>query len=411
LYDWANSAFVLIVVSGFFPVFFNSYYSSGVDSVETTVWLGMGNTIAGIIIAVLSLFMGAVAVGKKKFLGGFAVIGAIATAALFLVAQGEWVTALILFVIGNIGFSCANLFYDALLVDVADEKNMDFVSSLGFALGYIGSVGLFGGCVWATVNPGILGMADSAAVVKLSFLAVAIWWIVFSIPLFMFVKEKKQLPSSSTNENIISTIIKTFTDIIKKPPLLLFLCAYWFYFDGVNTFIRMAVDFGLSIGFGSNALMIALIIVQIVAFPSSILFGYLSTKVGAGRMIAAGVVIYILISSFGSIFMRTETHFIILAALTGLAQGGIQALSRSYFGKLIPADKSTEYFSFYNVVSRFAVVGPAVVGLVAMLARNMGAQSALASRIGMSSVNVFFIAGLIFLLFAEKARRSWADTK
>ncbi len=194
--------------------------------------------------------------------------------------------------------------------------------------------------------------------------------------------------------------------IIKRKELFFFFAAYWFYYDGINTFIRMAVDFGLSIGFGPESLMAALVVSQLTAFPASLLFGYLSTKIGAVRMISAGVAVYLFISVVGSLFMRTEAHFIVLAALTGLAQGGIQALSRSYFGKLIPPEESTEYFGFYNVVSRFAVIGPAVVGTVAMAARGVGAGETAASRIGMSLVGLFFAAGLILLRQSQKARQS-----
>jgi len=413
LYDWANSAFALTVLAGFFPLFFKSYYS-GADAVKSTMLLGIGHFTAGLIIAVLSLIMGALAdsgMGKKRFLGFFLVLGAMSTAALFLVAQGAWAFALILFILGNIGFSCSGLFYDSLLVDVADNKNMDFVSSLGFGLGYIGSVFLFIFNVIMTMKPELFGLRDMAHAVKISFLTVAVWWFVFSIPLFLFVKEKRRVRGTSVSvfksiKGSFATIKSTFTAIIKNKVLLLFLCAWWLYFDGVNTFIRMAVDFGLSIGFTANALMTALIVVQFVAFPSSLLFGYLSGRVGTGRMIAFGILIYIFVTSFGSLFMRTEMHFTILAGMIGVAQGGIQALSRSYFGKLIPKDKSTEYFSFYNIVARFAIIGPVVVGSVAVIMQKAGAPDLLASRIGMSSVNLFFIFGLFFLLWAEKARKA-----
>jgi MFS transporter, UMF1 family len=406
LYDWANSAFILAIVSGFFPLLFKVYYcGAGTSVVETTARLGVGNTAAGIVIALLSLILGAVAdagAGKKRFLLFFTAIGAVSAAALFFVGQGAWIPALILFILGNIGFACSNLFYDSLLIDVADGKNMDIVSSMGFAFGYIGGVILFGFDVWMMVRPETFGLGGLEDAVKLSFLSVTVWWAVFSIPLFLFVKEKNR--KVSTRRNFLTAVAdtagavkKTFFSIIRRKELLLFLIAYWLYYDGINTFIRMAVDFGLSIGFGPESLMAALITTQLTAFPSSLLFGYLSTKIGAGRMIFAGVLMYLLISVFGSLLIRTETHFIILAALVGLAQGGIQALSRSYFGKLIPPDESTEYFGFYNVVSRFAVAGPAAVGLVAMVSRGAGAGEAVASRIGMSSIALFFAAGLILL--------------
>ena len=414
LYDWANSAFVLTVVSGFFPLFFKGYYcGAGVGVVETTARLGVGNTAAGIAIALLSLILGAVAdagAGKKPFLFFFAALGAVSAALLFFVGQGAWMPALLMFIFGNIGFSCSNLFYDSLLLDVADGKNMDFVSSMGFAFGYIGGVILFAFNVWMMVKPETFGLGGWDDAVKVSFLSVAVWWMVFSIPLLLFVKEKNR--KASTRKNVlavaadaVSAVKKTFLAIIRRKELFLFLAAYWLYYDGINTFIRMAVDFGLSIGFGPEALMAALVISQLTAFPASLLFGYLSTKIGAGRMISAGVSVYLIVSIVGSLLMRTETHFIILAALTGLAQGGIQALSRSYFGKLIPPEESTEYFGFYNVVSRFAVAGPAVVGLIAMAARGAGGGETVASRVGMSSIALFFAAGLFLLRMSRKRRQ------
>ncbi|GBU21805.1 hypothetical protein R80B4_01705 [Fibrobacteres bacterium R8-0-B4] len=412
LYDWANSAFVLTVVSGFFPLFFKVYWCTGVGVVDTTARLGVGNTAAGIVIALLSLILGAVAdagAGKKRFLIFFAALGAASAALLFFAEQGAWMLALILFIFGNIGFSCSNLFYDALLLDVADNKNMDFVSSMGFAFGYIGGVILFVFNVWMMVKPETFGLSDWTDAVKVSFLSVAVWWTVFSIPLILFVKEKNRKASTRKKAlaaaiDALGAIKKTFLAIIKRKELLFFLAAYWLYYDGINTFIRMAMDFGLSIGFSLEALMAALVISQLTAFPASLLFGYLSTKIGAPRMISAGVLLYLLISAAGSLFISTETHFIILAALVGLAQGGIQALSRSYFGKLIPPDESTEYFGFYNVVSRFAVAGPAVVGLVGMAMDDIGVGGHAASRIGMSSIALFFAAGLILLHISFKRR-------
>ncbi|MFP4164030.1 MAG: MFS transporter [Chitinispirillaceae bacterium] len=409
-YDWANSAFALTVLAGFFPVFFKSYYSAGVDSVTSTARLGVGSTIAGLVIAVLSLLLGALADaggGKKRFLGVFMVLGAFSTASLFLISQGAWILALGIFILGNIGFSCSNLFYDALLVDVADEKRMDYVSSMGFSLGYLGCGLLFSFNVFMTVKPELFGLGNAASAVKISFLMAALWWLLFSVPLFLNVKEKKRVRkmlSTSPVQDTLKSLRKTFSSILNKKVLLFFLCAYWLYFDGVNTFIRMAVDFGLSIGFTSQALMISLLVVQFIAFPSALGFGVLAQKFGTQRLIMTGVLIYIFVSSVGALFMKTETHFIILAAMTGLAQGGIQALSRSYYGKLIPPSESAEYFGFYNIVGRFAVVGPSLVGGVALLSRGAGVEDALASRLGISSVNILFISGLIFLLLAESQR-------
>ncbi|NLG17018.1 MAG: MFS transporter, partial [Fibrobacter sp.] len=225
-----------------------------------------------------------------------------------------------------------------------------------------------------------------------------------------YVKEKFLARAQSVSEIISDSIRRlraTSVKIMKNKPLLLFLLAYWMYIDGVNTFVLMAVDFGMSIGLSSSSLLISLLIVQFVAFPSALAFGALARRFGAFTMIIAGIIIYILVSGVGALLLKTQIHYMILAGITGLAQGGIQALSRSYFGKKIPESESAEYFGFYNVVSRFAVIiGPAVVGMVAFFTRKAGMNSMLASRVGMSSVAVLFLGGMIMLMVAKKTEKN-----
>lgn len=411
-YDWANSAFALTVMAGFFPVFYKSFWCIGVDATVSTARLGIGNTIAGLFVAIMSPFLGALAdsgSAKKKFLGVFVFIGVIATGMLFYVQQGRWMYALIVFVIANIGFNCANLFYDALLVNVADKKRMDWVSSAGFSLGYLGCGLLFIFNVFMVKKPHLFGLPDAATSVRYSFLITSGWWLLFSIPLFVFVKE----PVFSKFRGLWPVITDTFERLRKTTKkvlgtkgLLLFFIAYWFYIDGVHTFVLMAVDFGMSIGLSSSAMMTALIIVQFVAFPAALLFGKLSEKFGAFSLIIAGIFIYILVCGIGTLLLKTDLDYIILAGMTGLAQGGIQALSRSYFGKIVPPSEAAEYFGFYNVVGRFAVIiGPSVVALVALLTRRAGLPSMVASRAGMASVSLLFIVGAILLLFSDRINR------
>jgi UMF1 family MFS transporter len=248
---------------------------------------------------------------------------------------------------------------------------------------------------------------DSAATaIRTSFMSASLWWILFSIPLFVFVREPVYTKISGVMaifKDSLSRLRKTTLKILNTRTILFFFLAYWLYIDGVHTFVLMAVDFGMSIGLTPSSLMIALIVVQFVAFPAALLFGVLARRFGAYTMILAGIAIYILVCGFGSLMLKSKLDYIILAGITGIAQGGIQALSRSYFGKLIPQQEAAEYFGYYNVVSRFAVIlGPAVVGSVAFLTRRAGLESVLASRIGMSSISVLFVAGAVLLLLANK---------
>lgn len=409
LYDWANSAFALSVMAGFFPVFFKSYWCSGVDPTVSTARLGFANAVAGLLVAILLPFLGALADAgraKKRFLGTFVVLGVSATGALFMIGQGNWAPALAVFVIASVGFNCANLFYDSLLIDVTEREQMDMVSSMGYSFGYLGCGLLFLLNVFMVQKPAFFGLAGMAEAVKVSFLMASVWWMLFSVPIFMYVKERMFARVRGISGIVLESLRKlraTSVKIVKNKPLLLFLVAYWMYIDGVHTFVLMAVDFGMAIGISSSSLMIALLVVQFVGFPSALLFGMLARRFGAFTMIVVGIVIYMLVSGVGALTLKTQLDYIILAGITGLAQGGIQALSRSYFGKMVPQSESAEYFGFYNVVSRFAVIiGPAVVGAVAFLTRKAGLESLTASRVGMSSVGILFLGGGILLMIARR---------
>ena len=387
-YDWANSAFALTVMAGFFPVFFKSFWCSGVEATLSTARLGFGNAVAGLIVALLSPFLGALAdsgVAKKKMLGFFVLMGTVSTGLLFFINQGDWLNALIVFALACVGYNCAELFYNALLVDVAEKEKMDMVSSMGYSLGYLGCGILFVFNVFMVQKPSMFRLDSAATAIRTSFMSASLWWILFSIPLFVFVREPVYTKISGVMaifKDSLSRLRKTTLKILNTRTILFFFLAYWLYIDGVHTFVLMAVDFGMSIGLTPSSLMIALIVVQFVAFPAALLFGVLARRFGAYTMILAGIAIYILVCGFGSLMLKSKLDYIILAGITGIAQGGIQALSRSYFGKLIPQQEAAEYFGYYNVVSRFAVIlGPAVVGSVAFLTRRAGLESVLASRI------------------------------
>lgn len=375
LIDWANSAFAIVVMTAFFPIFFKKYWSAvpGVTAEQSTAYLGIANSAASLVIALLAPLLGSIADqgnGKRKFLLTFTLLGCAATAALPLAAQGQYVLAAALYTAAAIGFSGNNMFSDALLTDVAEPANYDRVSALGYALGYIGSGGLFVACALAVKSPEKFGLADSVAAMNLAFWVTAGWWLLFTVPALLWVQETDATPAAGPG-NVVTRgfhqLLATFREIRKDRRLLLFLAAYVLYIDGVNTIIKMATDFGLAIGLNDGEMLMALIVTQFVGFPSAIAFGRIGEKIGAKRGILIGVGVYAGVCVYAT-RMDTSTEFFVMAVVIGLVQGGVQSLSRSYFAALIPAEKGGEYFGFYNMVGKFsAILGPTLMGLAALL--------------------------------------------
>ncbi|MBU8921630.1 MAG: MFS transporter [Bacteroidales bacterium] len=408
IYDWANSAFATTVIAGFYPVFFNQYWSTGVETTTTTARLGLINSIAGLVVAVLAPFIGAIAdrsSSRKRFLIFFAYMGAALTSSLYLVNSGRWVAASIIYILASIGFSGGMVFYDSMLKDVSHRKNADMISSLGYSLGYLGGGVLFAINVWMTVSPARFGLSDASEAVKFSFLTVGIWWAVFTIPLILFVREKESGSGRCDLETIrsgIKEILSTFREIRSLRPILLFLLAYWFYIDGVDTIVRMAVDYGLSIGLERKDLILALLITQFVGFPSALGFGILGRKVGAEKAIFIALIVYLGVTVWASM-MTSRAEFYALAVIIGLVQGGIQALSRSYYSRMIPEGKSAEYFGFYNMTGKFAaVLGPILMGGVGLAARRAGLGVGVATRISILSLSLLFITGGVLLFISRR---------
>ena len=394
LYDWANSAYATIVMAGFFPIFFKQFWSQDIAATESTWRLGVANSVASLVIVLLAPILGAIAdqAGqRKRLLMLFALSGCVMTAGLFWVAAGEWQLAVVLYVVSTIGFMGANIFYDALLINVATQKNYDRVSALGYALGYLGGGLLFAGCVYMTQNPMQLGLPNEVFAVKLSFLLVAVWWAIFSLPLLFFVTENHQnsIRSGSAIKNAWRQFIGTCKALRHHEQVWLFLLAYWLYIDGVDTIIRMAVDYGLSLGFDQGDLIQALLITQFIGFPAALIFGRLGEKIGARAGIFIAIGLYILITLWAS-QMQQAWEFYSLAVMIGLVQGGIQSLSRSLYARLIPADQAAEFFGFYNMLGKFAaVIGPLMVGFIGVATGN--------PRLGILSVLVLFILGFLVL--------------
>jgi len=411
MYDWANSAFAVVVLTAFFPILFKTFWDNGADPALNTARLGMGDSISGLIVALLSPVLGALADAgraKKKFLIFFMVIGTFMTGTVCFVGSGAWQAAIALFIVANIGFACGNLFYDSLLVDVACENEMDYISSLGYATGYVGGGLLFLIDMLMVKYWQSFGFQNQAAAARAGFLCVAAWWLVFSVPILLFVREQ----GSSSKQGFapvvadgIKRLMATSVKIARNRLLILFIVAFWLYMDGVYTVITMSVNFGLSIGISSDTLMMTILLVQFVAFPASIGFGRLARAIGSGRSIFIGIAAYIAICSIGFFILRNAVQFIVLACLVGMVQGGVQALSRSYFAKIVPAEDAAEYFGFLNLISRFSIVlGPVLVGGTTLLCRRMGAGDFPSQRIGMSSIIILFAAGGFLLVLAERER-------
>ena len=397
LYDWANSAFATTIMAAVLPSYYSRVAAANITpSLASSFW-GYTNTIAMLIIALSAPILGAIAdykSAKKKFLGYFAALGIIGTALLATIKSGEWMLASLFYIIGRIGFASANIFYDSLLPHIAPPEKRDQVSTLGFATGYLG-----GGLLLA-INLGMISfphlflLHNAEAGARYSFLTVAVWWALFSIPLFLWVSE----PLSSFNKTgQINPIIvgyrrikDTITHIRKYRHAARFLLAFWFYNDGIGTIIVMAVIFGVEIGIGQNHLIGAILAVQFIGIPFSIAFGYLAKRIGTKQSILLGLGVYFGIA-VGGYFLQNALHFWILAFAVASVQGGTQALSRSLYSNLIPASRSAEFFGFYDISQKFSgIFGPAIFGMVSQLTGN--------SRLGIAALIIFFIAGGAILI-------------
>jgi len=394
-YDWANSAFATTVMAGFFPIFFKKSWAVNLSFQKSTFYLGTVNSLSAVIIAVLAPFLGAAADKgdmKKKMLICFAFLGIISTFFLYTVSEGKWLPALLLYFTAYAGFAGGNLFYDSLITDVASIKKRDLVSSTGFALGYIGGGILFLANVLMYLKPSVFGIPDSTTAVRIAFISVACWWAVFTLPLIFFVKE----PKSKTHLSLTGSfhagwkqLKDTLTNIKQYKQAILFLIAYWFYIDGVYTIIKMAVDYGASMSFPAASLIKALLLVQFVAFPAALIYGWIGVRIGVKKALLIGITAYCFITIFGFL-MHEIWQFYAIAVLVGLFQGGIQALSRSFFARLIPDDKSGEFFGFYNMLGKFAaVLGPFMMGLIALFSGS--------NRYSILSLIILFAAGALIL--------------
>lgn len=399
LYDWANSAFSTTVIAVFFPIFFKDFWSNQ-SATDTTFWLAISVSTASLIISVLAPILGAFADkgnARKKSLFIFALIGIFSTASLYFVAEGNWQLACFVYIFASVGFFASNVFYDSLIIGISSEKNVDFISSFGYALGYLGGGILLLINILMVQNPENFGLVGKAEAVKISFLLVAIWWLVFSLPLFFFVKEpeaNKKITLFQSIKEGFKQVKGTFSKISGLKTVWLFLVAYWFYIDGVDTIVTMAVDYGKNLGFETSDLITAILMVQFAGFPFALLFGWLGQKFSPKPLILIAIFIYLCVTVLATQldlvpynFLGFEIKkFFVLAFLIASVQGGIQSLSRSFFARLVPKNEEAEFFGFYNLLGKFAaILGPVLLGTIGKITGS--------PQLGILSIAILFLIG------------------
>jgi MFS transporter, UMF1 family len=410
MYDWANSAMACTIVTAVFPVYYGSVACAGMTQERATQWFSLWTTVAMVLIALISPLLGTIADfngQKKRMLGAFVGLGVASVAAMFFVYKGDWALASILFILANIGANGSYVFYDALLPHIARDDEVDKVSTAGYALGYIGGGTLLALNLAWILKPEWFGLpavkdlsAQGTLPSRLAFLSVAVWWLIFSIPLFRCVPEPPAFGGGGAGglpvRAAIYRLIETGRSLRLYREALVMLVAFLIYNDGIGTIMRMATRYGDELGIEQGVMIASIVLVQFVGIPFAFLFGTLAGRIGAKRSIGLGLVGYTAICIFGY-FMKTNTHFVVLAVLVGMVQGGTQALSRSLFASLIPREKSGEFFGFFGVAEKFAgIFGPAVFGLINLLSGS--------SRGSILSVIAFFVAGGFLLAQVDVAQ-------
>ncbi|HEX7012898.1 MAG TPA: MFS transporter [Steroidobacteraceae bacterium] len=402
LYDWANSAFATTVMVVFFPLFFKQTLTAGQDAATSTAWLAFANGASSFVLAVMAPWLGALADrggAHVRFLAIFTAIGIVPTALLAFVGPSSWLTAALLFAVASLGFWGGLIFYDSMLVRVAPSGRLDSVSGLGYALGYLGGGLLLALNVVMYGKPELFGLESPEMAIRASFLTVALWWLVFSIPLLRS-KDKTPRVSIGVGEAAregFAELVRTFREVRKYRPVVLFLLAYWMYIDGVNTIMKMAVDYGLALGFPADSLIVGILMIQFIGFPATLLFGWLGDRLSplVGIFVAIGIYCAV---TFYAVLMTSVTEFYVMAAAIGCVQGAIQAMSRSYYGRLIPAERAGEFYGFYNMMGKFAaVLGPFLMGTAALLTGD--------SRKAILSVALLFVGGAAVLAFTSRSAR------
>lgn len=395
LYDWANSAYSMTITSSVLPMYFKSVAEAGgMSSSNSTALWGYTISLSTLVVSMLAPILGTIADykgNKKKFFKTFFSVGVLATTLLAFVPANNPILLLICYGFALVGFSGTNIFYDAFLVDVTTKERMDKVSSAGFALGYIGSTIPF----IISIAVVLLSQMEIIPIslplaCKITFLITAVWWLVFTIPILKNVNQVYYIePEKEPIKKSFERLLETLKAIKSHKNIFIFLIAYFFYIDGVDTIIGMASSYGTDLGISMVSLLIILLLTQFVAFPFTILYGRLAEKVGAKKLLYVGIITYIIICIYGY-FITTALGFWILAMAVGSAQGGIQAISRSFFGKMVPKENANEFFGFYNIFGKFAaIIGPFLVAVIT--------QATGETRNGILSLIVLFVIGFFAL--------------
>ena len=405
MYDWANSAFQTTIIAAVFPIYYQNVAAADLPEAVAMSRFAWATTLAILIVAIVAPLLGAIAdysAIKKRLLGIFLGVGAVATASMFWIQRGDWYFALVLFVIGNVGVAGSIVFYESLLPHLVSEDQLDRVSSAGYAIGYLGGGTLLAIHLLMIQRPVLFGIPDAGTGTRLALASVAVWWVAFSIPLFRRVPEPAvrmetdERPGTNALVGGARRLMETFTELRRYRDAFVFLLAFLLYNDGIQTMIRMATIYGTGIGLPESAMIAALLLTQFIGVPCAFLFGMAASRTGARTGVFVGLGVYILITVLGY-FMRTAAHFYALAILVGMVQGGTQALSRSLFASMIPRHKSSEFFAFFSVFERYAgVLGPAIFAFVV--------ERSGSGRAAILAVAVFFVVGAAILTFVDVGR-------
>ena len=405
LYDVGNSAFVLMIAT-LVPIFFNALAEAGgVSKVNYLAYWGYASSVVTVITAVLGPILGTLADTKnfkKPIFMLCLFVGVLGCCAMG--AARTWLPFLVIFIVAKIGFSGSLVFYDSMLGDVTTPERMDMVSSRGYAWGYIGSTVPFVICLALIMGGPALGVPTMLAT-RLSFIITGAWWLIFTLPLIRTYKQKygrERGPEDTIGHivgGVFSEVGHTMREIAHNKTVLVYMIAFFFYIDGVHTVISMATSYGSALGIDSTQLVLALLVTQFVAFPSAIIYGKLAGRVGTLNMILVAVAAYMGIVLFAAFFLKTAFEFWVLAILVGLFQGGVQALSRSYFGRIIPKEKSNEYYGFFDIFGRYAsVMGTFLVSVVTSLTGN--------PSLGVLSIGVLLVVGFMLLVRLSRMTRA-----
>lgn len=398
-YDWANSGYGILVITAVLPVYFKAVtQAAGVSAADSTAFWGYANSFGTLVVSLLAPLLGALADypnSKRRWLNVFTWTGIVLTFGLALIPPRDWQWLLVVYVLSVIGYSGGNLFYDSFLTDVADNRQMDLVSTTGYGMGYLGGVVAFIIFLAAQLSHGFGGLLNAYGVARFSFVVAAIWWIIFAWPLLVHGHQRYSV-DAVTNPLLDSLrrLRMTFRHIKQYRRITWFLVAYFFYIDGVDTIFTMATAIGKDLGIQTTMLMLVLLVVQLIAFPFSLLYGWLARRTSSRTAVLVGIVIYLFICLY-ALKLDNQFDFWFLAILIGTSQGGLQALSRSYFGQLVPKNSSSEFFGFYNILGKFsAILGPLLVGAVTQWTGQ--------STIGVASLAVLFALGLLIFVMLPK---------